>query len=159
MQPSRPYWHDFAGDNFRMTNLAAAVLLGQIERADTLCAGRNRVSRRYRELLAGIPGIELRPFAPWTEPVTWIEVLRVLPGAKTDRNGLLAALRNEGIDARSLWTPIVELPPYRDESARRGITTPRCRELLGQLLWLPTSSIIPDEDVVLVAECVRRSLG
>lgn len=158
MRPSRPYWHEFVGDNFRMTNLAAAVLFGQIERVDELCAGRNRVSQRYRQLLAGIPGIEMRPSASWAELVTWIDVLRVLPGAKIGRNELVAALRAEGIDARPLWTPLVELPPFCGESARRAITTPRSRNLLGQLLWLPTSSNMCEEDISFVADCVKRCL-
>jgi perosamine synthetase len=159
MSPARPYWHDFVGDNFRLTNVIAAILLGQIERVEELVAKRNRVSALYRELLAGLPSIELRPSAEWASVATWIEPLRVLPQCILTRDELVAALRAREIDARALWTPLADLPPYRALCEKRGIRTPKARELLSQLLWLPTASNMKDGDVEYVADTVRKALG
>lgn len=43
IRPERPYVHDVIGRNHRMTNLAAAVGLGQLDRWDDLIGDRNRV--------------------------------------------------------------------------------------------------------------------
>lgn len=158
MATSRPYWHDYVGDNFRITNVIAAILLGQIERADELMAGRNRVSAQYHEHLDGIAGLQLRPCTDWATIVTWLEVLRVLPESKLTRDELLAELRANEIDARALWTPLIALPPYKKECEKRGLTTPNAKEILSQLLWLPTASCMSVADVEFVATVVRKAL-
>lgn len=158
MTKVRPYWHEYVGDNFRMTNVIAGILLGQIERANELTQKRAHVSKLYRKGLAGLSELELRPVAKWAEVVPWLEVLRVLPEAGITRDEMVCALRAEGIDARALWTPLVELPPYRQICEKRGIITPKAKELLGQLLWLPTASTMTDEQVQIVIDAVTKAV-
>ncbi len=157
MTKERPYWHEVVGDNFRLTGLQAAILLGQIERADEICQKKKRIAALYREELSDFPGIEFRPSCDWADVVPWLEVIRVLPGAEMTRDALVQKLRKQGVDARALWTPIVDLPPYRKYSVGRNIQTPLAKELLGQALWLPTSSVMTDEQVHDVARAVRAA--
>jgi perosamine synthetase len=159
MSPEKPYWHEVVGDNLRATNLMAALLVGQLERAEELISRRSAVADRYEEALAAVPSLRPRPCAAWAEVVPWLVTFQLLPGSPLDRAALLARLRDAGIDARPLWHPLVDLPPYRDEARRRGTLTPRSRAILESSFWLPTSSRMPLEQVDFVAAEVRRALG
>ena len=51
--------HDRLGFNYRLSDIACALGLAQLERLESLLAGRARVAALYREALAGIEGLEL----------------------------------------------------------------------------------------------------
>lgn len=158
MTKERPYWHEVVGDNFRLTGLQAAILLGQIERAEEICRKKKRIALLYRHELDDVSGIEFRPSCDWADVIPWLEVVRVLPDKKMTRDILVEKLRCQGVDARALWTPIVDLPPYQKYLVGRDIQTPLAKELLSQVLWLPTSSAMTDEQVCVVAKAVRTVL-
>ena len=93
------------------------------------------------------------------EIVPWLVTFRILPGAPLDRASLIGRLREAGIDARPLWHPLVDLPPYSAEARRRGTLTPRSRAILERAFWLPTSSRMTFEQVDFVADEVRKALS
>jgi perosamine synthetase len=158
MSREKPYWHEVVGDNWRATNLVAAILLAQVERADDILARRVAVARRYEESLADLRYLRFRPCAPWAEVVPWLVTVELLEGAPLGRDAIVGRLRESGIDARPLWHPLVDLPPYRDGALERGTRTPLSRAILEAGFWLPTSSRMSMADVDLVAAEVRRAL-
>ena len=155
MTKERPYWHEIVGDNFRLSNLQAAILLGQIERAEEVIEKKRRVSRMYRQGLSDIEGLALRPSAEWADIVPWIEPIRVLPGSGVSREELVGRLRAEDIDARALWAPLARLPAYRRYCLDKEISTPVAERLLDGLLWLPTSSVMTEAQVETVVNAIR----
>src|SRR5690606_7579872 len=58
-EPGRRFVHERLGWNLRMTNLQAAVGLAQLERLDEFVARKRAMGRRYTELLADVPGLQL----------------------------------------------------------------------------------------------------
>ena len=56
MDPDRRYYFPVTGYNFRLTNLACALLCAQLERKDEILARRREIFRRYQENLQGIKG-------------------------------------------------------------------------------------------------------
>ncbi len=50
--------HDRLGFNYRLSELACALGLAQLERLEDMLAGRARVAELYREALAGIEGLD-----------------------------------------------------------------------------------------------------
>src|SRR3712207_4219085 len=51
--------HDRLGFNYRLSDLACALGIAQLERLDELLAGRARVAALYSEALADIEGLSL----------------------------------------------------------------------------------------------------
>ncbi len=51
--------HDRLGFNYRLTDLASALGLVQLERLDGMLADQARVASWYREALSGVEGLEL----------------------------------------------------------------------------------------------------
>jgi perosamine synthetase len=147
MEADRRYWHTEIGCNHRMTNLVAAVGLGQLERWDTLLAGRARVAAAYDRALQSLP-LERRPVADWAGEAVWLYTV-----ATDRRDAVLAACGRKGIDARALWPSLPENPAF----ARfvRGVC-PRAHAVADRALWLPTWSDMPEESVQAVADAVAE---
>ncbi len=59
MPPERRYWHDEIGFNYRMTNLQAAVGLGQMARIDQFIDRKREIANLYSEGLGAVSGIRL----------------------------------------------------------------------------------------------------
>jgi perosamine synthetase len=145
MTTARPYWHPVVGHNFRMTNVMAAIGLGQVERWDEMVAARNRVARLYDELL-GDAIVQRRPVASWATEACWLYTV-----AATDREPVIAFLRAQGIDTRAIWTALPDLPIYA-ESLRGDYSV--ARRIANTAFWLPTWAYMPEEAIVSVTDAL-----
>jgi perosamine synthetase len=153
MTRERPYWHEMVGHNFAMTNITAAIGLGQVERWNELVAARNDAARRYDEQLADC-GCQRRPVAAWASEACWLYTV-----AAPERALILSALRAASIDARAIWTALPDLPLYAD--AVRG-EYPVARQVAASAFWLPTWANMPDEairEVAAALAAVARGFG
>jgi perosamine synthetase len=156
MDPERRYFFPIVGYNYRLTNIACALLCAQLERAQEILARRRWVFSRYRALLEGIPGIGFQPVAPWVEASPWLFCATVDARAYgRDRDELMAWLSEQGIETRPFFIPIHSLPPYADGSRRRGETLPVTDRLGASGLNLPTFPGMEAEAVERVALAVR----
>ena len=151
-----PYWHGIVGDNLRLSNILAAVLLGQIERVTTLIEKRKYIAERYDIALQEIPFLSPRPVCEWAEVVPWLYTAVVSPESPMSVEEIVQLLRSRGIDARRLWVPLVDLPPYEAECRRRHIDTPRAKSVLPRLFWLPTSAYMTEKQIEFVVGCLGR---
>jgi perosamine synthetase len=157
VDPLRRYFFPVTGYNYRLTNLACAILCGQIERAEQMLERRRAIFAAYRERLQGIPGIGFQPVAPWAEPAPWLFCITVDEDAYgRSRDELMAWLSEQGIDTRPFFVPIHRLPPYREESLRRGEDLPHTDRLGASGINLPTYTRMTDENIGRVATAIRQ---
>jgi len=145
MRPENPYVHEVIGRNFRMTNLIAAVGLGQLDRWDELLAARNHISREYDRLLAGT-GCQPRPVADWATYSCWLHTVTT-----PHRTAVVASLRERGIDARAIWPPLSAQPLFDASGGDFEIAA----DIAGRALWLPTFADMTAADVEFVTAAVR----
>jgi dTDP-4-amino-4,6-dideoxygalactose transaminase len=103
--PGRTYDHDEVGYNYRLSNVAAALGVAQLEQLPELLAGRRRVADRYDERLAGIGGVRPAVRPPGTAPSFWLYTAHLTEDAPP-RDVVLDRLAADGIDARPIWTPL-----------------------------------------------------
>lgn len=146
MSASRPYHHDVVGRNGRMTNLSAAVGLGQMERWEDLITGRFRTGTLYESHLPSA-GLTSRPVADWAFVTPWLYTVLL-----TGRDRAVTALRDAGIDARAVWPAISDLPIYK-AGVRRPC--PVASYISARAMWLPTWSAMGEEVICEVARHLR----
>jgi perosamine synthetase len=157
MDPQRRYYFPVTGYNFRLTNLAAAILCSQLDRREEIVAGRSRIFSVYENLLAGIPGIRFQPVAPWAEKAPWLFCLTV--EAKEygrSRDDLVSLLSEKGIETRPFFMPLHKLPPFRQESVNRGEILPHTDSLSESGMNLPTFSALTDSQLNFIADAIRQ---
>jgi len=160
VDPERRYYFPVIGYNFRLTNLACALLCAQLERSQELLAKRRRLFDRYRECLAGIPGIGLQPRAPWAELAPWLFCITVQEKEfGRSRDELMALLAEKGVETRPFFIPLHTLPPFREESARRREQLPITDRLAHSGLNLPTYAALTDKDIERVVMIIRGNMS
>lgn len=162
MDPKRRYYFPITGYNFRLTNVAAALLCAQLDRVEEIIARRQTIFQRYNQALAEIPGIELQPVAPWAELSPWMYACLV--DAKTfgsSRDDLMSELAARNIETRPMFIPLHRLPPFRMESRERGEHLPVTDMLSERGIMLPTYNQLTEaeQDRVIqsIAEVQKRN--
>lgn len=156
MDPQRRYWFPMVGYNYRMTNIAAAIGLAQLEKADWHIARRREIAAHYAHRLRGVPGIELQPEKSWARNVYWMTSIVLNEKAPISRDDLMARLAEAGIETRPLFYPIHILPMYR--SLVEGQQFPVAERLAASGLNLPSSATLSEEDVDYVCDQVLQIL-
>lgn len=155
MDPERRYYFPITGYNYRLTNVACALLCAQLERSEALMGRRREIFALYRELLDDVPGIEFQPVAEWAQPTPWLFSILVDESRYgMSRDELADALAEDGIESRPFFIPLHTLPPFREASQSRGDRLPVTEELGSTGLNLPTYAQLERSEIVAVAEGV-----
>jgi dTDP-4-amino-4,6-dideoxygalactose transaminase len=100
------YRHDELGYNYRLTNLAAALGVAQLEQLPEFLRKKRAIADRYDAALGR--KFECPPRAPWAQPSHWLYSMLV-----PDRVALHARLADQQIETRPIWTPLHLMPLYR----------------------------------------------
>jgi len=156
MDPQRRYFFPVTGYNFRLTNLACAVLCAQLERHQAITDARRRLFRAYDERLAKVPGIGVQPVADWATPAPWLYCITVDPAQYgCSRDKLAEFLRDHGVDTRPFFISLHSLPPFRERSRARDEHLPVTDRLSQIGLNLPTYNQMTEGDVDRITQLIR----
>jgi dTDP-4-amino-4,6-dideoxygalactose transaminase len=154
--PGPEYLHDEIGYNYRLTNLAAALGVAQLERLSAFVERKQAIAARYDRALGGLPGITIPPRPAWAVPTLWLYSVLIDPAAAgTDRKRILEQLESRGIQTRPVWAPAHVMPFYRQAQRLRGDVGER---LFAQGLTLPCSTGLTNDDQDRVINAVLSAL-
>ena len=143
--PGPDHNHQTVGYNYRLSNLLAAVGRGQLRHLDDRIRARRDVNAAYRKHLAGVPGIEFMPAAPYGESICWFTTITVEPdafGATAD--DIRVALDAADIESRPPWKPLHTQPAYAGCPSRGGAVA---EDIFARGLCLPSGSSLTDDDL------------
>jgi perosamine synthetase len=150
----RRYWFPVVGFNYRMTNVAAAIGLAQLERINWHISRRREIASWYREELGDEPGIVLSPEEPWAQSAFWIICALLDAERFGDRDELMRRLADQGIETRPFFYPLHTLPMYRAASESKEF--PIAEDLARRGLNLPSSATLTRDDVAYVSAALRQ---
>jgi len=148
----RHFWHKVMGFSYRMTNLQAAIGLGQFEKIDELIQGRIDNARLYSQLLENIPGITTPHESEDVKAVYWMYGVLVEDEFGLTKDELRQKLADRGIETRSFFIPIHLQPIYSyllsDEFA--------VSEELGRKgFYLPSASNLRPDQIEFIVDVIR----
>jgi perosamine synthetase len=147
MDPQRRYYFPITGYNFRLTNLAAAVLCGQMERREAITARRREIYAHYNDRLSRVSGVHLQPVAPWAELSPWMYAATIHPTEfGSTRDEVMKFLTSRHIETRPMFIPLHKLPPFREESRKRGEYLPVTDRIAETGIMLPTYNTLSELD-------------
>lgn len=157
VDPKRRYYFPITGYNYRLTNLASAILCAQLERYDDLLQRRQEIFSLYHEQLKGLPGIDFQPVAVWAKPAPWLFCIIVDEKQYGhSRDELIAFLATHNVETRPFFIPLHTLPPFRNESKQRNEFLPITDNLSQTGLNLPTYSDLKNEEVCYITDLIRK---
>jgi dTDP-4-amino-4,6-dideoxygalactose transaminase len=154
--PGLAYDHDEVGFNYRLSNVAAAIGLAQVELLPELLAGRRANAAAYDAAIGGLPALRPAPRAAWAEPSFWLYTASLEPArSPVMRDELIARLAAVGIESRPMWTPLHRTQVWRDAPRLGG----QVAEALFEVGFsLPSSSNLDDARRSRVIAALRSAL-
>lgn len=155
------YEHRFLGSNLRMTELQAAILLGQLTRLEEQTVKREQNAAFLTEGLEDLPGIRVQRTDPRvTRRSFHLYLLRVLEEeAGIPRDRFLGAIRAEGIVAHPGYPhPLYENPVFEDQPEAHS-PCPNADLLCRQTVTIPQHVLLAEEnDMSDIVHAVRKVL-
>jgi len=149
------YVHSEVGYNYRMSNVLAGVVLGQLEVLSMRVEQRRAIAYHYRDALADLPGIDLMPQAPYGLHTNWLSCFLIdeeLFGmSSTD---LIQFLDAANVEARPVWKPLHTQKAYQAYECIGGGVA---EDLNARGLCLPSSSSLSQEEQEFVIQRIREA--
>jgi len=127
--------HDEVGFNFRMPNLNAALGVAQFSKIDDYLTRKRALAQRYLDAFADVEGIDFLEEPEGTTSNYWLCSVRV-HGGLAERDALLRAANDDGIQARPFWNLLSRQRPY-SQSARGDLT--RAQALEESVISIPSA--------------------
>jgi perosamine synthetase len=150
--------HDRLGFNYRLSDIACAIGLAQLQRLDDMLAGRARAAALYREALAGIEGLDLPCEDSGGDRRGWFVFVVQLPRDR-DRDATIRALRELGVQSKPYLPAIHLMTYYRETYGHREGEFPVCEDVAARSVALPFFPGLGESQVARVAEALREVLG
>jgi perosamine synthetase len=127
--------HDRLGFNYRLTDIACALGLAQLERLDGMLAARAQVAAWYREALFDFEGLEL-PCEDDGDVRGWFVFVVQLPHG-VGRDDTIRALAERGIQSKPYLPAIHLMSYYRETFGHREGEFPVCEDVAARSIALP----------------------
>lgn len=146
--------HGDVGYNYRMTNLQAALGLGQIEQLDTFIKTKIRNFELYKELFQNNKNVRLLPFREGTRSNCWFYALYI--EGERDIQEIMDTLQEKQIQTRPIWGLIHEQKPYIGTQAYKIASA---TQYAKHVINIPCSTNLNEDDVRYVATCINTLLA
>ena len=148
------YEHSKIGYNYRMSNILAAIGLGQLRVLNQRIEAKRNIFAYYQEGLGDLPGIEFMPEANYGRCTRWLTCLTIDPERfGVDRENVRLALEAQNIEARPVWKPMHLQPVFKGcECVGRDVA----ESLFRKGLCLPSGTAMGEEDLNRVIRVLRN---
>ncbi|HEX4806629.1 MAG TPA: DegT/DnrJ/EryC1/StrS family aminotransferase [Conexibacter sp.] len=150
--------HDRLGFNYRLTDVASAIGLVQLQRLDGMLADRARVAGWYREALRGVEELVLPCPDAGGNVRGWFVFVVQLPRG-VDRDATVRALAERGIQSKPYLPAIHLMSFYRERFGHREGEFPVCEDVAARSIALPFFPAMSEGQVARVAAELRGVLG
>jgi len=150
-----------------MSNIVAAIGLGQLFNLDQIVAGKRAIFDLYSHLLTDVFAVEWMPEADYGRCNRWLSVAMLeqsgIPESEITDNGepsavvmdLIKSLEIENIEARPIWKPMHMQPLFKDAKTYLDGTS---EELFKNGLCLASSTTMIKKDIEKIVKAIKENL-
>lgn len=147
------FYHDELGYNYRLTNVSAALGVGQLEMLDDYVARKRSIAAAYSSALTNVTGfVQVHPEPRHCRSTFWMYTVRLDRPARP----VVDVLGTSGIVSRPLWRPMFELPAMLGSSSWGNL--PHSTNLCNSAISLPCSVNLSPSDQNSVITCLKRAI-
>lgn len=155
----RRFYHTEIGNNYRLTNMQAAVGLAQVEQIEQYLAKKRWMGKRYTEQLSDIPGLQLPIEHPWAKHVYWMYGLVLDEATGLDAKSFAQKLVALGVHTRPFFLGMHEQPVFHQMGLFQGEEYPVAERIARQGLYLPSGMALTEEQLDATCQAVRTILA
>ncbi len=145
------YEHLEYGYNYRMSNVLAAIGVGQMEVLEERVGKKREIFEWYRKELTGLD-VELMPEVENSRGNRWLTTLLFKKDTNLDK--IIKKLEENDCESRPLWKPMHMQPLFRDsKSILNGVS----KDLFDRGLCLPSGTMMDRKDVKRVCKLIQTA--
>ena len=167
------YQHEDLGFNYRMSNVIAGVVRGQLLHLDEHINRKREIYYRYKEGFKDLP-VSMNPFELDTEPNYWLSCLIINEDAMceqvlsdttytyTTETGkscpmeILENLTKYNAEGRPIWKPMHMQPINKDYECVSINDIPNCVDIFNRGLCLPSDIKMSNEEQDIIIEIIKK---
>jgi UDP-N-acetylbacillosamine transaminase len=151
-EPFIHYEHEEYGYNYRMSNVLAAIGVGQMEVIEDRVAKKREIFDWYKEFLSDAKEIEFMPELDNSRGNRWLTAITF---KNTDYNKIMKALEEINVESRPLWKPMHMQPLFKNAKKYVDGTS---EELFTKGLCLASSTTMTKDDVKMICDVIKKNL-
>lgn len=153
---AKRFIHEKVGYNYRLTNLQAAVGLGELDHLREYIAKKQAMATRYSKGLSGIKGIVTPVTNPDVTNVYWMYAIRLSKDFKLTKDELRQKLlANYQIDTRDFFYSPNDQPILKPYLTKQD-SFPVTKLIADTGLYLPSGLAITDEQIDTVISSIKE---
>ena len=154
------YLHGEMGFNYRLSNVAAAIGLAQLERFEQILDAKRAIAARYREAFHPLSPLQIHPEPAGSNNSFWL--YSIVMNSPRLRDAWIRSMNSAGIMARRFFMPLHRQPYVHQPLWRRGRRGPE-QGWMGQSdrlsacgINLPSSPGLTEQDQQIVIDHILR---
>ena len=153
--PDAPPTYDIVcrGYKYNLTDMAAALGLSQLKRADAMRNRRKRIAEIYQNEFSALPGVELLPFDDRSS--FHLYVVRIKDGK---RNIVYKKMKENGVCCSIHYRPLHLMTFYQTAADGNSADLPATTAAYGEILSLPLFSSMSRKDLKYVVAVFKETL-
>ena len=155
-EPVADYEHVEIGYNYRLSNILAAIGLGQLEVLQDRLTSKRWIHAQYEEQLKDVPGIGFLKEAEYGRCNRWLTVLRLGNETGVSTTQVIAALEEYNIESRPVWKPMHTQPCLTNKRVVGGAVAD---EIHRTSICLPSGTIMTADDIKRVSDIIKTTIG
>lgn len=149
------YEHKEIGFNNRILNISAAVGMAQIENLDFFLKRKKEIFSKYLQNLSDLDCLRFYIEPDWSESSKWITYMSLIDVSSNKKESFLRKMKLLNIEAREFWHPINLQAQFKNAVNYLNGTA---KTIHGELIALPSSTTLSNEDIDFVIKNIRNEL-
>lgn len=150
-QSEQRYVHDVLGYNYRMTNVQAAILLGQLESLDQILARKDEIFSTYRDHFSHVEGVHAQELEAGTMHSNWMMGVRIEGNQSYEY--IRDFLYNKGVDSRPMFYPMSKHNHLKKFSKGQEVVASKLNK---ECVLLPSYPELSKSQCMTVIEAVKE---
>jgi perosamine synthetase len=139
------------GNNYRMTEIQAAIGVEQLKKLPGFLAKRSQNSKKLTQLLSGSDKIDLPPALENRTPSGYLYTVRIRNATMEKRNSIIKQMHTQGIGADAYYpNPVHQMPYYKETFGEFDL--PETQKAANQVISLPIHPGVTEEQIEFIAK-------
>lgn len=151
-EPFIHYEHEEYGYNYRMSNVLAAIGVGQMEVIEDRVTKKREIFKWYKDFLSDCDEIEFMPELQNSRGNRWLTAMTF---TNTDYNKVMQALEEINVESRPLWKPMHMQPLFKDAKKYVNGTS---EDLYNHGLCVASSTTMTKDDVKMICDIIKKCI-
>lgn len=154
----KKYLHKYLGFNYRMTNLQAAIGIGQLKNIKIILKNKDRILFCYKKYLSKNSLIKIVPLEKDISitSVNWLVTIYIPTISKIKMTKLISKLNNKGVDIRRMIQPIYKAGHFKNKFDKKKYKI--SEEFSYKSIHLPSSINLNDSKIRFICSLLVSEL-